>query len=128
MTWQHVRGRLRVLHVLFWMRLHRWALRHYRSVTSNPQSYRQRPKYSEHAVLRYLQRIDGQDISHIDQAMLDGELWKRINEFGGDCKVVYKGVKYTVKKGMIVTVSPPNKTDKNLEYHDLKTNQRRWTF
>ncbi len=66
------------------------------------------PVITEHAILRYLERVKGIDIKAIEREMLEGDMLIRINTFGiGEAKVphpTHKGVRLVIQDKTVITV------------------------
>ena len=73
---------------------------------------RSEPKLSEHAILRYLERVKGIDLDAITQEILTEERKEAIRNFGTVKLPLEKGAKLVVREGTIVTVTPKKEKPK----------------
>lgn len=60
---------------------------------------------SEHAILRYLERIHGMDLANIQNLILSDEIKKQIAVLGGNGTFPANGFRVVVKNNTIVTVT-----------------------
>lgn len=66
-------------------------------------------KLSEHAIVRYLERVKGVDISSIEQEIITEELLSLVNSLGGTGTYPSKnGYSIIVKNNTVTTVTTPD--------------------
>lgn len=63
-----------------------------------------RPAVSEHAMLRYMERIMGMDIKQVEMSILNDSITKMISELGNGTYPHHEGFKVVVKNNVIVTI------------------------
>ena len=61
-------------------------------------------KVSEHAILRYLERVEGLEISNIEKLILNDDVMNMINQLGGNGSYPNKGFKVMLKNYVVTTV------------------------
>jgi len=66
-------------------------------------------KVSEHAVLRYLERISGLDIENIEKLILNENVLNLINQLGGNGTYPNTEFKVVVKDFVVTTIVPNNR-------------------
>lgn len=60
---------------------------------------------SEHAILRYLERIIGLDLNKLKKEIITNELKEVVKDWGSDSgSFIKKGVEYVIKNNVIITI------------------------
>lgn len=62
------------------------------------------PKVSDHAVLRYLERVKGVDIESLKNEILSEPVLKMVKTLGGNGKYPNSGFKLVMKDNTVVTI------------------------
>lgn len=92
-------------------RLYLFSIKKYRQTSGIYDWHSPNPLLTEHAILRYLERVKKIDIEATKAEIWTGDLLSTIHQYGGTGKFVVNGVRYTVVRGRILTVGIP--TNKN---------------
>ena len=108
----------------------RWAVNRWRKAAKNPEIFVKKKAVTDHALLRYLERIDGIDMAAKRQEILNPELLSLIDEYAGYGRFIVDNVRYTVKDGSIVSVARPNSelTPHVTGLTNGKDQPRKWSF
>jgi chromosome segregation ATPase len=61
-------------------------------------------KVSEHAILRYLERVEGLDVSRVEKEILTDEVLKMVETLGGNGKYPLKGFQLVMKDFTVTTI------------------------
>lgn len=117
---------------MFYAWLYKWALKKWRKAAKNPEIKMVSARLTEHAVVRYLERVEGLDIEAVKARILTPEAIVTIEEIGGTGKFASNGVLYVVSQGKILTIAKAEGANQALAYADLSGGEsqkgRRWTF
>lgn len=109
--------------------LYRWSLRKWRKAANNNDIKKKHPRITDHALIRYAERIGGYDFKKAENIMLSEAVERKINEHGGNGRFTVDGVMYVVNEGVIRTVYKPSGLQLNMEYSPLGSKRgRRWSF
>lgn len=109
--------------------LYRYSLERYRRVFNMQDFKKPLPIVSDHALLRYLDRIKGVDTLGAYKELWTPEVKAKIHEYGGTGKFVINGVLYTVIKGHVKTVAKPNPGQAVISGLNKKSDiAREWSF
>lgn len=64
-----------------------------------------KPVVSEHAILRYLERVENLDVERVRAEILNESVMKFVNQFGGNGTFPHeKGFQIVMKNNMVVTI------------------------
>ena len=105
-------------------KIYRFFIRRLRRHLGYARNPRKKGFITDHALLRYLERIDGIDVEGIREKLDSEELRKLSAENDGEGKFTLNGVRFTIAGGYVVSVAKPNPLAPT-----IKTDKRKvWTF
>jgi hypothetical protein len=80
-------------------------LAHLKDKLTKLQKSHEEPIISEHAILRYLERVDGIDLETVKQKIMDEKTKSLVKFMGGNGKITREGFKIIVKNNTIITIT-----------------------